>query len=95
MIELSFVTGGALRKVVVNGRKLSLITAELGFNPLTIDLDKLGTEQNKEKLDRLKLSDEDRKTIKEISKLGSEEDIAQDIIKDFQKTGWRLVKKKW
>jgi len=94
MIELAFVTGGALRKVIIKDRKLSILSAELGFQPLTLDLDKLENKQNRKKMNKMKLNDEDRKTIEELANLGSENEIAKDIIKDFQKTGWRLVSRK-
>ena len=41
----------------------------------------------------MKMSKADRKVMKELSTLGTEEEIARDITKDFQKTGWRLIKK--
>lgn len=88
MIKLNFITGGAIRRVFINGRKISLISAELGFTPIEIDLDKLDEEETKEKMSSMKLDNTD---LYEISKLKTEEEIAMDIKKDFQKSGWRLV----
>jgi len=94
MIELSFATGSGIRKVIIKDRKLSLITAELGFTPFTLDLDKLESKQNQKKMEKMKLTNEDKKTMQELAKLGNEKEIAKDIISDFQKSGWRLVKRK-
>jgi len=86
MIKLVFVIGGAIRKVFINGRKISLLTAEANFVPIEIDLDKI-SDIKKE------LSPEEELLLKEIALLETEEDMAKDIIKDFQKRGWRLINK--
>jgi len=88
MIRLSFVTGGSLRKVVVNRREITMISQEVGFTPVIMDLDKL-----KEKKIMKQMGEEGLKFMREISKLNTEEEMVKDIIIDFQKTGWRLVKK--
>ncbi len=88
MIRLSFITGGAVRKVLINNRKITMISQETGFTPLIIDLDKLDKTNVKGKV-----GEDGLKILKEISKLNSEEEMAKDIIKDFQSTGWRLVKR--
>lgn len=90
-MKLSFVRGGALRKVLIKDRKISIMTGELGFEPFTIDLDKIEELENNKAYEHL--TDEDKEMIREIAKLGSNKDITKDIIKDFQKTGWRLFKK--
>ncbi len=90
-MELVFITGSSIRKVFINDRKVSLISAELGFTPLEIDLDKLN--EFEDKIKKIKMSKEDIKTIKDLAKLGSEKEIAKDIIKDFQKSGWRCTKR--
>jgi len=88
-MELVFIRGGGLRKIFINKKVINFLTAELNFQPLEIDLNKI----NEEELKKKKLSDEDIKTIKALSKLGSEEEIARDITKDFQRTGWRKLKR--
>ena len=85
-ITMNFMVGGAIRKVVVKGRKISFLTAELSFVPYIIDLDKLDKE--KEKIKEMKM---DKKLIKELALLKTEKDLANDIIKDWKKQGWRLV----
>lgn len=87
MIELSFIAGGNIRKVVIDKRKISLLTAETGWIPISMDLDRID-----EKIEK-KMGKEGAKLLKEISSLNSEEEMARDITKDFQRTGWRLVKK--
>ena len=88
MIKLTFVIGGNIRRVYIDKRVISLMTAETGFIPIQIDLDKIDEKNAKKKVgeDWLKL-------LKEIAKLKTEEDMVKDIKKDFQKTGWRLIKR--
>lgn len=88
MIKLSFITGGALRKVNIEGRKIFMMSQETGFTPQLMDLDKLNNKELKKKM-----GVEQMRLMKEIAGLDTEEEMAQDIIKDFQRTGWRLVKK--
>jgi len=85
MKELSFTRGAALRRVFIDGRKISFLTAELNNVPLMIDLDKL--DQEKEKIEQMGI---DKKDLEELSKLKTEKDLVQDITKDFEKSGWRL-----
>lgn len=93
-MELVFVTGGALRRIFIKDRAITMISPEMGFTPITIELDKLAESATQEKMQRLKLTDDDKFTIKSLAELGSEEDIAKDIIKDFKKTGWRCIKQR-
>lgn len=88
MIRLSFVTGGALRKVIIDERKIVFFSQETGFTPISFDLDKL--EDNPK---FKKLNEEQRKLLAEIKALETEEEMAKDITRDFQSTGWRLFKR--
>lgn len=90
MISLAFVRGSVLRRVVIKGKTISFITQELGGTPLTINLNKLG-----EKEDEIiaKMGEEGLELFKEIALLTTEEDMAKDVKKDFQRDGWRLFKK--
>lgn len=92
MIKLTFITGGAIRRVFIDNRKVSLMTAELNNVPLQIDLDKLDDKETKKKLEKVKMDDE---LMKELSLLNTEEEIAEDVKKDFQGSGWRLFKREW
>ncbi len=85
-ITMNFMVGGAMRKVVIKRRKISFLTAELSFVPYIIDLDKLDKEK-----DKIKKMNMDNKFIKELALLRTEKDLANDIIKDFKQSGWRLV----
>ena len=87
MIKLIFAIGGALRKVFINNRKVSLLSAETNFVPVEIDLDKIDNNLKK------KISDEEKILLKEVALLRTEEDMANDIKIDFQKKGWRLIKR--
>ena len=90
-MKLTFITGSAIRRVIIKGRIITLLAAEISNKPLTINLDEINSQE--EKFKKMNLSEDDIRLIKELSKLGNEEEIAQDIITDFQKTGWRLAKK--
>lgn len=93
MILLTFITGAGIRKVNIDDKKIIFLASELSFKPLEIDLNKLDSEQMQNTIKKAKMSGEEVKNLKELSKLSNEEEIAKDIIKDFKKTGWRLVKK--
>ncbi len=88
MKQISFTRGAALRRVFINGRVISFLTAELNYVPLKIDLDKL--DEEKEKIDKMGINKE---TLKELSRLQTEQEIALDIINDFEKSGWRRIRK--
>ncbi len=87
MIQISFTRGAALRRVFINKRVISFLTAELNNVPLKIDLDKL--DERNEKLEKMNL---DQQILKEIAKLKTEKEIALDIIYDFEKVGWRKIR---
>lgn len=95
MINLTFITGSSIRRVHIKDRIVTLLAEELSSKPLTINLDEIDAQQDKfeEMIKNRSLSEKDITMIKQLAKLGSEEEIAKDIINDFQKTGWRLVKK--
>ena len=88
MIQISFTRGSALRRVFIKGRVISFLTGELNNVPLKIDLDMLDKE--KKKIDKMGL---DSKELKEIAKLQTEKEIAMDITYDFEKSGWRRIRK--
>lgn len=88
MIKLSFVLGSSLRRVIINQKKISLASQETGFTPISIDLDKLDNNKHFNELD-----DKGKKLLEECKKLKTEEEIARDIIKDFQGSGWRCIKR--
>ena len=91
MIKLSFVCGSSLRKVVIDKRVISMMAKETGFIPITMDLDKMDSSSQKKKITK-KLGKDSLKIMKEISLLNTEEEMAKDITKDFQSTGWRKIK---
>ncbi len=88
MIRLTFSIGGNLRKVYIDKRVISMLTAETGFTPIKMDLDKIDEAAMIKKMGK-----DGAKLIKELSLLNTEEEMAQDVIKDFQQTGWRCVKR--
>ncbi len=88
MKQLSFTRGAALRRVFINKRVISFLVAELNNVPLKIDLDKL--EEEKDKIKKMKI---DKETLKELAKLQTEKEIALDVINDFEKSGWRRIRR--
>ena len=92
MIIMNFMAGAAMRKVIVKGRTFSLIAPETNFVPLTVNLDKLNEMEGK--ISKMNLSADAYMDIERLAKFASEKEIAEDIEKDFRKTGWRLVSKK-
>ena len=84
MIQKRFMRGSAYVDVVIKGREITFITALLNFVPIKIDLDKL--DKQKDKIKQMKL---DKKLLKELSNLKTEEDMFKDLKKDLPKSGWR------
>ncbi len=84
--------GAAIRKVIVKGRTFSLIAPEANFVPLTVNLDKLN--EMKGQISEMDLAADIYMDVERLAKFASEKEIAEDIEKDFKKTGWRLVTKK-
>lgn len=92
MMKLSFGIGGALRQITIRKRIINMMSQETGWKPLVIHLDKL--DKNKKEVEK-KLGEDSFKIMQEIAALTTEKAIAQDIIKDFQRSGWRLIKQEW
>ena len=86
MIRLGFITGGSIRKVIIDERVVTMFTQETGFTPVTINLEEIDEKKVEEQMGK-----EGLEFIKEMQELETEEEIAKDIIRDFQTTGWRLV----
>ena len=93
MIRLTFAIGGNIRRVYIDKRVISMLTAETGWVPVKMDLDKLESSNSLQKKIQSKLGEDDLKLLKEIALLETEEDMAKDIINDFQSTGWRCIRR--
>lgn len=87
MINIAFVNGSSLRRVVIDGRKISMSTPETGNLPMTFDLDKIKVREVKKKMGK-----EGLKFLEEMKLLKSEAEMAKDVVTDFQRTGWRRIK---
>lgn len=92
MKRLSFVCGSSLRKVVIDGRKISMMSQETGFIPVSFDLDKMDSKSQIKKI-KGKMGQEGLDFIKQVALLNTEEEMEKDIIKDFQLTGWRRIRR--
>ena len=88
MKQLSFTRGAALRRVFINRRVITFLAGELNNVPLKINLDKL--DEQKEKIEKMNI---DKQLLEEISRLETEHEIALDITYDFEKSGWRRIRK--
>lgn len=89
-MELVFAVGSAIRRVFIKEREITFLTAEVGNMPLIVNLDKLEEPETQKKIKKAKMNKQD---LKELALLQTEEEIAKDITRDFQKSGWRLFKK--
>ena len=83
-MELAFVKGSSIRRIIIVGRTITFIIPENRFVPIKIDLDKL--DSNPEMLANYK------DDLEKLKHLQSEEDMVLDITKDFQKSGWRKIR---
>lgn len=92
MIKLTFAIGGNIRRVFIDKRVITLMTAETGFQPIQMDLDKLESKSMQKKIKK-QMGKDGLSFMKEVALLNTEEEMEQDVIKDFQKTGWRCVKR--
>lgn len=93
MIEMSFMRGNASRRIIVKDKSVTYLLAELGYQPYTIDLNKLSEHEGlmkKMKVNKKHLK-EDLKDAKRLAKKGSEKEIAEDIKENLEKEGWRMV----
>ena len=88
-MELLFAKNGALRKINIKDRVITLISSETNWMPVNINISKL--DENLESV--IATNKVNRDELVEIVQLKTEEEMAQDITEDFKKTGWRLVKK--
>jgi len=92
MIQIVFMRGGEIRKVFIDKRKVTFIIAELKFEPLVVDLNKM--KEIEDKREQYNLSVEDLKFLYELRELNDEEAMFKDLAKDFKQKGWRMVLKK-
>ena len=89
MIKLSFAIGSKFRKVFIDGRKVTLLSAETSFVPLELNLDKLDDPEMIKKIESTKI---EKSEIEMLRQLNTEKELADDIRRDFRKSGWRLIK---
>lgn len=86
MINLRFQRGSAFIQVRIENRTIEFITPMLNMQPIKIDLDKL--DEYKERIEKMNI---DNEFIEELSKLETEQQMADDLVKDLQKNGWEVV----
>lgn len=92
-MELVFIRGGSIRRVFIKDRVISLVTPELNFTPFHIDLDRLDDPEMRERINKANLSSKEIEDLDKLAKLGNDKEISKDIIKDFQQSGWRKVRR--
>jgi hypothetical protein len=99
MIELTFVIGGEICKFRIRGKLIEISSKNFGYrwtewNPLGLSGEEVARLRAKKGEDWYK---EYAKAKEEFENMETEEEISDDLIKDFQSKGWRLVKQevKW
>lgn len=106
MLELTFVKNHAIRKVFIKDKIVTLITPEFNYQTISFDEDKynlLKQSNNISELSNLseeELNKQDKKVVDLVNEIkyskidfNDEEALKQDLIKDFQETGWRCIKR--
>lgn len=88
MIELHFVRSGGLIRVFIRNKVITMIAPQLGNQPVTFDVNKA-----QEKLDDKMMKLLEAVNLKDFSEFIDDEACAKSIIKDFQESGWRCVKR--
>lgn len=88
MIELQFAKKGMIRKVFINDRKITMITPEMSYQPLELDINKAARFQDKRMTEMLA-----EVGITDFTKYPDDKSIAEDIINDFKESSWRCIKK--
>ncbi len=88
MKQINFIRGSGLWRVIIKGREIAFILPEYNNVPIVVNLDRL--DKHKKDMKKMKM---DKKILKELSELKTEEDMERDIIKDLQRMGWRAYKK--
>jgi hypothetical protein len=74
------------RTILIDKREISILIPEQSY-PITFNLDEL---ERKRKQIRKELSEDE---TDRLVKFDNEKEIAEDILNDYLKEGWRLIKK--
>lgn len=83
VLKFSFTNGNVVRNVVVEGKKIRIISSETDYEVFEIDLNKINPKD--------KRFNGMEKIIREISQLNTEEEIMEDIENDWIVSGfWRM-----
>ncbi len=90
MIEMHFVRKSSLRRIYIKDRQITMITPEMNYQPMEIPLAKLWTASESDPRAKKALQESG---VKEISYYDTDEKIAEEILKDFQLSGWRCIKR--
>lgn len=107
MIELTFVKNHAIRKVFIKNKTVTLITPEFNYQPVIFDEEKYNALKNSENMASLtKLTyeelekNQDKRVVELVTELkeakvdfNNEQELKEDIIKDFQDSKWRCIKR--
>lgn len=91
MIKAIFYQGGNVRKILIEGRKIMMIATETNWSPVEINVDKIESLTNLDKIKDEKVKEEFNKLIQESIYLTNEFKILEDITKDFHKSGWKRI----
>ena len=86
LIKLIVMNRSYSRTILIDKREISILIPEQSY-PITFNLDEL---ERKRKQIRKELSEDE---IDRLVKFDNEKEIAEDILNDYLKEGWRLIKK--
>jgi hypothetical protein len=88
MIELLFVRKGAMIKVYIKEKVVTMIAPQLGNQPVIFDVNKAKESKDEKMLKLLEAVD-----LKDFNEFVDDESCAKSIITDFQNSSWRCVKR--
>ena len=86
LIKLIVMNRSYSRTILIDKREISILIPEQSY-PITFNLDEL---ERKRKQIRKELSEDE---TDRLVKFDNEKEIAEDILNDYLKEGWRLIKK--
>jgi 3-methyladenine DNA glycosylase Tag len=89
MIELQFAAKAHIIKIIIKDRIITMIAPQLGNAPVQFDVNKAAQFQDERMTELLK-----EVGIKDFSEFDNDNACAKSIVKDFQESGWRMVKRR-
>lgn len=92
-MEINFEAGGDIIKFRIINKKIDVLSKQSNYIWMRWNIASLG-EKNLKKLKRAKGKiwfKEYQKDLEKFKKMNNDKEIADDLIKDFKKNGWKLI----